>query len=60
MPQTRYVLSKALARGLSPVVVLNKCDREGARTGGPVENEIFDLLCVCVLAASCLSRARGA
>jgi GTP-binding protein len=42
MPQTRYVLSKALARGLKPVVVLNKCDREGARLG-QVENEIFDL-----------------
>ena len=42
MPQTRYVLQKALARGLSPIVVLNKCDREGARLG-VVENEIFDL-----------------
>jgi GTP-binding protein len=31
MPQTRYVLQKALAAGLSPVVVLNKMDREGAR-----------------------------
>jgi hypothetical protein len=39
MPQTRYVLSKALARGLKPVVVLNKCDREGARIG-TVENEV--------------------
>ena len=42
MPQTRYVLGKALARGLKPVVVLNKCDREGSRLG-IVENEIFDL-----------------
>jgi GTP-binding protein len=31
MPQTRYVLSKALASGLKPVVVLNKMDRPGAR-----------------------------
>jgi GTP-binding protein len=31
MPQTRYVLSKALAAGLKPVVVLNKMDRPGAR-----------------------------
>ena len=31
MPQTRYVLSKALAKGLKPVVVINKCDRDGAR-----------------------------
>lgn len=44
MPQTRYVLSKALARGLKPIVVLNKCDREGAAGRiGIVENEIFDL-----------------
>ena len=42
MPQTRYVLSKALSRGLKPVVVLNKCDREGARIGA-VENEVLDL-----------------
>ncbi|MHB1612439.1 MAG: translational GTPase TypA, partial [Sulfobacillus sp.] len=31
MPQTRYVLQKALAEGIKPVVVLNKMDREGAR-----------------------------
>ncbi|MCY0865467.1 MAG: translational GTPase TypA [Sulfobacillus sp.] len=31
MPQTRYVLQKALKAGLRPVVVLNKMDREGAR-----------------------------
>ena len=42
MPQTRYVLGKALARGLKPVVVLNKCDRDGARIGA-VENELLDL-----------------
>ena len=42
MPQTRYVLSKALAKGLKPVVVFNKCDRDGARIGA-VENEVFDL-----------------
>jgi len=41
MPQTKYVLSKAVARGLSAIVVLNKCDRDGARLG-IVENEIFD------------------
>ena len=39
MPQTRYVLGKALSRGLKPVVVLNKCDRDGARIG-IVENEV--------------------
>jgi GTP-binding protein len=31
MPQTRYVLSKALAEGLRIIVVINKCDRAGAR-----------------------------
>jgi GTP-binding protein len=31
MPQTRYVLNKALAAGLKPIVVLNKMDRPGAR-----------------------------
>ncbi|MBI2866350.1 MAG: translational GTPase TypA [Chloroflexi bacterium] len=31
MPQTRYVLNKALARGLKPLVVINKVDRPNAR-----------------------------
>ena len=31
MPQTRYVLGKALGNGLRIVVVINKCDRKGAR-----------------------------
>ncbi|WP_053958588.1 translational GTPase TypA [Sulfobacillus thermosulfidooxidans] len=31
MPQTRYVLQKALSAGIKPIVVLNKMDREGAR-----------------------------
>ena len=43
MPQTRYVLSKALARGLEPVVVINKMDRPDARPK-EVLNEVFDLL----------------
>ena len=29
MPQTRYVLQCALRAGLHPIVVFNKCDREG-------------------------------
>lgn len=41
MPQTKYVLGKAIAKGLRAICVLNKCDREGARLG-VVENEIFD------------------
>lgn len=42
MAQTKYVLAKALARGLRPMVVLNKVDRDTARLGD-VENEVFDL-----------------
>ncbi|MGE5396604.1 MAG: translational GTPase TypA [Chitinophagales bacterium] len=42
MPQTRFVLKKALAAGLLPVVVVNKIDRSGAR---PLEvlDEVLDL-----------------
>jgi len=43
MPQTRYVLSKALAAGLKPIVVVNKMDRPEARPHEVVE-EVFDLL----------------
>ncbi len=43
MPQTRYVLSKALAVGLRPVVVINKMDRADARPHD-VLNGVFDLL----------------
>jgi GTP-binding protein len=43
MPQTRFVLSKALELGLRPIVVVNKCDRPEARPDGVV-NEVFDLL----------------
>ncbi|MCL0066075.1 translational GTPase TypA [Dehalococcoidia bacterium] len=43
MPQTRYVLSKALAMGLRPIVVINKMDRSNARPTS-VLDEVFDLL----------------
>ncbi len=43
MPQTRYVLSKALAAGLAPLVVINKMDRPEARPDA-VHEEVFDLL----------------
>ena len=33
MPQTRFVLKKALEIGLKVVVVVNKIDRDGARPG---------------------------
>src|SRR5438105_1121226 len=42
MPQTKFVVAKALARGLRPIVVINKIDRADARPG-EVHNEIFDL-----------------
>ncbi|MCC6473226.1 MAG: translational GTPase TypA [Burkholderiales bacterium] len=42
MPQTRFVTRKALARGLKPVVVVNKIDRDGARPDWVV-NATFDL-----------------
>ena len=43
MPQTRFVLSKALENGLRPIVVVNKLDRPDARPD-EVVNEVFDLL----------------
>lgn len=43
MPQTRFVLGKALEAGLKPVVVVNKCDRADGDPGRVV-SEVFDLL----------------
>jgi GTP-binding protein len=43
MPQTRFVLRKALGLGLLPIVVINKIDRSDARPG-EVLNEVFDLM----------------
>ena len=42
LPQTRFVLRKALERGLPPIVVLNKIDRHDARPQ-EVLNEVYDL-----------------
>ncbi|NDF12183.1 MAG: translational GTPase TypA [Proteobacteria bacterium] len=42
MPQTKFVLMKALALGLRPIVVINKVDRPDARVT-EVVNEVFDL-----------------
>jgi len=42
LPQTRFVLRKALERGLPPIVVLNKIDRSDARPQ-EVLNEVYDL-----------------
>ena len=43
MPQTRFVLRKALAHGLRPILVVNKIDRPEERAE-EVVNEVFDLL----------------
>ncbi len=43
MPQTRFVLTKALKHKLKPIVVVNKVDRENSRPDDVV-NEVFDLL----------------
>ena len=42
MPQTRFVTQKAFARGLVPVVVVNKIDRDGARPDWVID-QTFDL-----------------
>ncbi|MCL2503641.1 MAG: translational GTPase TypA [Coriobacteriia bacterium] len=43
MPQTRFVLRHALERGLKPLVVVNKIDRDGVRTSEVID-EVFDLM----------------
>lgn len=42
MPQTKFVLGKALAQGLKPMVVINKVDKNDARPDAVVD-EVFDL-----------------
>ena len=42
MPQTRFVTQKAFERGLSPILVVNKVDRNGARPHW-VMDQVFDL-----------------
>ncbi|MCA0418677.1 translational GTPase TypA [Bosea beijingensis] len=42
MPQTKFVVSKALKLGLKPIVAINKVDKPDARTT-EVINEVFDL-----------------
>ncbi|QJD77967.1 translational GTPase TypA [Spirosoma rhododendri] len=43
MPQTRFVLGKALALGLKPIVIVNKVDKENCRPE-EVHEEVFDLM----------------
>lgn len=44
MPQTRFVLQKAIAMGLKPVVVINKVDKPNCRPD-EVQEMVFDLMC---------------
>lgn len=43
MPQTRFVLSKAINLGLKPIVVINKVDKENC-TPEEVQEQVFDLM----------------
>jgi GTP-binding protein len=43
MPQTRFVLNKAIELGLKPIVVVNKVDKENC-TPEEVQEEVFDLM----------------
>lgn len=43
MPQTRFVLQKALALGLKPIVVINKVDKPNCRPD-EVHEQVFDLM----------------
>ncbi len=42
MPQTRFVTQKAFAKGLNPIVVINKIDRPGSRPSWVID-QVFDL-----------------
>ena len=44
MPQTRFVLQKALQLGKKPIVVVNKVDKPNCRPD-EVQEEVFDLMC---------------
>lgn len=43
MPQTRFVLSKAINLGLKPILVVNKVDKENCRPD-EVQQDVFDLM----------------
>ena len=42
MPQTKFVLGKALSQGLKPIVIINKVDKKDSRAD-VVLDEVFDL-----------------
>ena len=43
MPQTRFVLGKAIALGLKPIVVINKVDKDNCRPD-EVQQDVFELM----------------
>ena len=43
MPQTRFVLGKAIELGLKPIVVVNKVDKENCRPD-EVQQDVFELM----------------
>jgi GTP-binding protein len=43
MPQTRFVLNKAIELGLKPILVVNKVDKENCRPE-EVQSDVFDLM----------------
>ena len=43
MPQTKFVLSKALAQGLKPIVIINKVDRPDARPDAVVDLSLIHI-----------------
>ena len=43
MPQTRFVLSKAIQRGLKPILVVNKVDKENCKPD-EVQQDVFELM----------------
>ena len=43
MPQTRFVLGKAIELGLKPIVVINKVDKENCRPD-EVQQDVFELM----------------
>ena len=56
MPQTRFVLQKAIQMGLKPVVVINKVDKPNCRPD-EVQEMVFDLMCNLEIGrASCRER----
>lgn len=57
MPQTKFVLRKALEHNLTPIVIVNKIDRPAARPAEVID-EVLDLFIELVPAMSSLNSCR--